>query len=184
MTDVTPQDVLSFWFEELTPKDWFERSDAVDEIIKSLFYDTWLQAQSGRCEDWHSTPEGALALIILYDQFPRNMFRESEKAFSTDALALDLANEAISKKFDLKLPETVRHFFYMPFMHSENLSDQDRCCAYIRKRISNPETVHHAEQHRDIIARFGRFPFRNEVLGRPSTEEEVTFLAEGYAPGS
>jgi len=184
VTEVTPQDVLEFWFEELSPQQWFERNETIDEKIKLRFYDTWLQAQNGACDTWRSTPEGLLALVILCDQFPRNMFRDSDKAFSTDALARDLANEAISNRFDLKLPETVRKFFYMPFMHSENMDDQDKCCDYIQKRLDDPETAHHAEQHRDIIAKFGRFPFRNAVLGRPSTEEEAAFLAEGYAPGT
>ena len=135
-------------------------------------------AAAGRLDDWQSRPDGTLALLLLLDQFPRNLFRGDARAFSTDAQARRIAEQAIARGIDrlFEIPE--RGFFYMPLMHSEDLADQERCLALFRD-AADPEGVKHAEIHADIIRRFGRFPHRNPALGRSTTEEERAFLEAG-----
>ena len=132
-------------------------------------------------QEWRETPEARLALVIVLDQFPRNMFRGSGKAFSTDKVALAAAKCAIDKNWDMKIDEPARQFFYMPLMHSENLIDQDRCVRLMLTRM--PETgapnLLHAKVHREVIRRFGRFPYRNEALSRQTTLPEAAFVNEG-----
>ena len=139
------------------------------------------KASRGELAHWRATPEGALAEILLLDQFPRNAFRDTPWAFATDALALEAAKAMVSAGLDKALPDDLRSFAYMPFDHSESLDDQDRAVELLTPL--SPEYACHAHAHRDLIARFGRFPHRNEILGRASTPEEITFLAEGgYRP--
>ena len=172
------QDILGFWFEEISPQEQFMGGPELDERIRTRFGEMWEQAVSGRFREWLETPDGALALIILLDQFPRNMFRGSGKSFDSDALARECSATAIGSGHDMGLPERKRLFIYMPYMHSEGMEDQQRCVELIRDRM--PETgalnLLHARAHRDIIGLFGRFPYRNEALGRESTDEEAGWM--------
>lgn len=183
------QDILTFWFEELTVEDWFSGDPALDKTISDRFgtlYDD-LADPSGNpnadvstaYESWLATPEGSLALILVLDQFPRNLFRNSPRAFGSDGLALRIANEAIGRGHDLETPVDRRVFFYLPFEHSEDLADQDRAINLIRERANISVYLDFAQRHRAVIARFGRFPHRNDILGRPSTAEETAYLNDG-----
>lgn len=178
---VGPQEVLSFWLDEIGPKGWYEQSDALDEAVRTQFEPTWREACDGKFSLWLTFPTGALAYIILMDQLPRNMFRESEQAFSSDKIALAAAKSAISKSWDMRIDEPARQFFYLPMMHSENLCDQERCVRLICERMPEhgASNMLHARAHRDVIREFGRFPYRNEALGRVSTKPELEFLARG-----
>jgi uncharacterized protein (DUF924 family) len=178
------EDVLAFWLDECSPSDWYKSDPAFDALIRDRFEDTWVTATEGSLGLWLTHATGTLAYIILTDQFPRNMFRGSAKAFSTDLLGLAAAKMAIDRRWDLKIDEPARQFFYLPLMHSEALADQDRAVRLIHSRM--PETGHanrdHACAHRTIIRDFGRFPYRNDVLGRRSSPAEQAFLdSGGYA---
>ena len=176
----TPAQVLDFWFGA-GPQKWFSKDDAFDAAIRQRFLPAYEAAAAGRLSDWEATPEAALALLIVLDQFPRNMFRGSPRAFAADPLALAIAKRAVAQNFDRQLDLPKRNFFYLPFQHSENLADQQRCVELSRQN-SDAEGVKWAELHADIIRRFGRFPHRNAVLGRVSTPEEQAFLdAGGFA---
>ena len=178
----TSAEILEFWFDEITPKEQFMGGPELDEQIRARFDGAWGRAVSGEFREWTNTAEGALALIILLDQFPRNMFRGSGKSFESDSMALEYAGKAIRDGFDLKLSDRRRLFVYMPFMHSEDLNDQNRCIELIRDRLPDAaENLLHARAHRDIIGRFGRFPYRNEALGRRNTDEETAWMENvGY----
>ena len=176
----TPAQVLGFWFGAGSEK-WFSRDDAFDAAIREQFLPTYEAAAAGRLADWEATPESALALILVLDQFPRNMFRGSPRTFAADALALAVAKRAVAQGFDQKLELPKRNFFYMPFMHSENPADQERCVALSRQN-ADENTLKYAKLHADIIRRFGRFPHRNALLGRSTTPAEQAFLdAGGFA---
>ncbi|TCP42151.1 DUF924 family protein [Rhodovulum marinum] len=177
-------EIIEFWLNEVGPGGWYKADPAVDEAITTRFKGHWESAHAGEFHDWPTNPEGALAFLILTDQFPRNMFRGDWRSFATDVLARAASKQAIEHNFDMRYPEPERQFFYMPLMHSECLMDQDRCVRLMLTRM--PETgadnLLHAKAHRELIRRFGRFPFRNEALHRGSSEEEVAFLeAGGYA---
>lgn len=179
MTDTGVDEVLAFWLDEVGEKGWYERSDRLDQTIRDRFGAAWRDADR-LAGAWRDTPDGALAALILTDQFPRNMFRDDPRAFATDALARDVAAGAIAAGFDLQTPEPQRQFFYMPYEHSEDLADQDRAVALFAQRMPG-ESLRHAQLHRDTIARFGRFPWRNTVLGRtPTPEEDALMAAGGY----
>jgi uncharacterized protein (DUF924 family) len=172
-----PRDVLDFWFKEIEPKAWFTNDPAFDEKTRSRFLDDVTAARAGQHDDWIDTPEGSLALLILLDQFPRNLFRGTADAFASDAKARDAARHAIDKGFDLETPHGIRQFFYMPLMHSEDMADQSACVELSRERRgADSDTYSYAVKHRDVIARFGRFPGRNAALGRTSTEAETEYL--------
>lgn len=176
--------VLRFWLDEVGPDGWYEGGAAVDEAVRERFRDTWAAAAAGALDGWSLRPDAALALVVALDQFPRNMFRGSEAAFASDAKALDTAKRAIAAGHDLRAGEPERQFFYLPLMHAESLADQDRCVRLILTRM--PKTGHivlpHARAHRDVIRRFGRFPYRNAALGRPHTSGERSWMeAEGHA---
>ena len=177
----TPAQVLDFWFG-VDPKKWYAKDDAFDADIRTRFLATYEAAAAGQLADWEAAaPDGALALTIVLDQFSRNMFRGSARTFAADAAALAVAKHAVERGFDKQLELKRRNFFYLPFMHSENLADQERCVALSRE-AGDPNTLKYAELHRDIIRRFGRFPHRNAVLGRVTTPEEQAFLdAGGFA---
>jgi uncharacterized protein (DUF924 family) len=177
----TPAQVLDFWFSA-GPGKWFSKDDAFDAAIRERFLPVYEAAAAGRLTDWEASAEGALALIIVLDQFPRNMFRGSPRTFAADALALAVAKRAIVRGFDKELGLPKRNFFYLPFMHAENLADQEQCVALSRE-AGDPNTLKYAEQHADIIRRFGRFPHRNPMLGRTTTPEEQAFLAGGGFAG-
>jgi uncharacterized protein (DUF924 family) len=181
---VSPQEVLSFWLDEVGPKGWYEANDALDQEIRDKFEPTWEAALAGKCAKWLTNAQDALAFLILVDQFSRNMFRGEGKAFASDGVALAAAKLAIDKGWDRKIDEPQRQFVYLPLMHSENLCDQDRCVRLMCERMpqSGQSNLTHARAHRDVIRQFGRFPYRNDALSRPSTAAEVAYLkAGGYA---
>lgn len=178
---MTPADILHFWFEEAGPPRWYAKDPAFDALVSDRFAPVQADAQAGRLDQWLDTADGALALVILLDQFPRNMYRDKAGAFASDARARMVANEAIRRGHDQGLPAPRRHFFYMPFEHSENLDDQARAVALMAAMGDGEDLVEWARKHYTVIERFGRFPHRNTILGRPSTPEEIAFLAE---PGS
>jgi uncharacterized protein (DUF924 family) len=171
-----PGEVLGFWFAEGDEERWFNVSPDFDREIAERFGAAHEDAAAGRLAGWEATPEGALALVIVLDQFPRNMFRESPKAFATDPLACAVAERAIEHGHDMAMPEDRRIFFYMPFEHAEDLALQHRCCELVRARCNRGKYVEFADRHCAVIARFGRFPHRNEALGRESTPEEIEYL--------
>lgn len=176
---MTPEEINRFWIEETGPAGWFGGGAALDQSIRDRFGAAWQRAPE-LAAAWKSTAEGMMAALILTDQFPRNMFREDPRAFATDALARALAEEGIAQGFDLQFPNPQRNFFYLPFEHSEDLADQDRAVALIGAR-STAEHLRHAQLHRDAIAHFGRFPWRNAALGRtPTAEEDALMAAGGY----
>ncbi|MFO6463828.1 DUF924 family protein [Jannaschia sp. KMU-145] len=174
-----PEDVLTFWLKECGPDDWYKGGDELDATISERFRDAWDAAAAGQLNHWATSARGALALLILTDQFSRNMHRGSGRAFETDPLARSVAKGAIDRGHDLAIPEPERQFFYMPLEHSENLADQERAVRLIMTRMDSPENLLHARAHREIIRRFGRFPFRNEALGRTTSPRERAFLDEG-----
>ena len=174
MTIATAADVLAFW-RAAGEKKWFAKNDAFDADIKSRFLDTYEAAAAGKLSDWEATPEDAVALTIVLDQFPRNMFRRDARAFAADATARAVADRALARGFDRQVPDELRMFFYLPLEHSETMADQERCCALF-KTLGNADLLHWAELHADIIRRFGRVPHRNAVLGRTTTPDEKTYL--------
>ena len=171
-------EVLTFW-EEAGPDAWYTHDESFDRTIRDRFGTLWDSAAVGDCDHWARGPRGALALIVLLDQFPRNMFRASPLAFATDARALRIASLALSRGWDLKITGDLRQFFYMPFMHSEHLTDQDRSVRLMKARMEGTNNLLHARVHREVIRRYGRFPYRNAALGRVSNPGEEAFLAGG-----
>jgi uncharacterized protein (DUF924 family) len=178
---IGPDEILEFWLDEIGPGGWYQASDALDAQIRDRFEATWEAACEGRFSLWLTYPSGALAYIILMDQFPRNMFRDTGKAFATDRVALAAAKSSIERNWDMKIDAPARQFFYLPLMHAENLSDQDRCVRLMYERMpeQGASNLLHARAHREVIRRFGRFPYRNEALSRNSTEPEKAYVAEG-----
>jgi uncharacterized protein (DUF924 family) len=177
----TPRDILQFWFSDRARTLWFEKDAVFDADIRARFGPLVHQAQTGGFEDWLSSPDGALALLLLLDQFARNIFRGQAKAFLGDARARAVAEEAIKRGFDRRYPLPDRVFFYLPFEHCETLASQDRFIALLEDCVREfgeaaAEFLEYGHRHRDIIKRFGRFPHRNEALGRATTEEEAAFL--------
>jgi uncharacterized protein (DUF924 family) len=177
----SPKAVIEFWLAA-GPDKWFTKDDAFDAEIRSRFLATYHAAVAGQLADWDNTAEGALALLITLDQFPRNMFRGSAQAFAADPLARQIAERAIARGFDRMVGPVEQQFFYLPFEHSESPADQERCVALFRA-TGNAEALKWAELHADIIRRFGRFPHRNAALGRTTTAEEQAFLDGGGFSG-
>ncbi len=179
-----PADIVDFWRAAGAAR-WFEKDPAFDEAIRLKFEPTHHAAARGEYEDWIETPEGALALLILLDQFPRNLYRGSAHQFAADPLARKLAAEAIARGHDRAFETELRSFFYLPYAHSEDMADQDRgvaLCQAQADEAGDPELVKWALIHRFIVERFGRFPHRNRALGRDTTPEEQAFLdAGGFA---
>ncbi len=172
--------ILDFWFQELTPKDWWQKDLAFDQMISQRFKEVHQAANHGELYLWRKTAKGRLAEIIVLDQFSRNMYRELPQSFASDSLALVLAQEAISLAADKALSAVERSFLYMPFMHSESLLIHNVALDLYRE--NGIESNYNFEvKHRDIIEQFGRYPHRNEILGRTSTNEEIEFLS---TPGS
>ncbi|MCE6961992.1 DUF924 domain-containing protein [Cereibacter sphaeroides] len=176
-----PVAVLDFWLGEIGPEGWYSVDAAVDQEIRDRFGDLWQAACDGGLEHWCEGTVGSLAFLILTDQFPRNMFRGEALAFATDPLARDAARKAIAAGWDLGAPEPERQFFYLPLEHSEAPEDQATAVRMFEERMpeTGAEGLLHAHAHAAIIARFGRFPFRNAALGRASTPEEEDFLSAG-----
>ncbi len=176
-----PEEVLRYWLDEIGPDGWYGGTVDLDADIKSKFLGSWEAAMDGACGLWLTYPVGTLAYIILTDQFPRNMFRDTEQAFSSDRHARAACKVAVTRDWDQRISEPARQFFYLPLMHSENLVDQDRAVRLIAMRMSRDlsDNLLHAQAHRDVIRQFGRFPFRNKALGRVSTPAEEAWLAAG-----
>lgn len=174
-------EILDFWFSTQSESRWYQSDDKFDKAIYKKFHELYTQAKAQRLHSWDTTPEGRLAYIIILDQFPRNMFRNTAQAFETDHLAVNMTYDGLQYGDDLWLkthkPDAWRAFFYMPLMHSESLEDQQRCVELFATH--GPEkNLHFARLHHDIIARFGRFPYRNVILNRTSTEHELHFLQQ------
>lgn len=176
------ENVLAFWFAPNTRGKWFAPDADFDEAVRRRLETLHLRAAEGALDQWRGTPRGCLALVILLDQVPRNIYRDDPRTYATDAQALDVARHALNEGFDASLSQVERLFLYMPFEHSEDMADQDRSVALIEGLDENPEWLDYAHRHRDVIARFGRFPHRNAVLGRRNTPEEARFLAD-HGPG-
>ena len=176
-----PEKVLNFWLDEIGPQGWYAVSDDLDRTITERFHDTWEGARRGTCGLWLTYPSGVLAYIIVTDQFPRNMFRGDPRAFATDKAAIAAAKMAIRRNWDLRIDEPARQFFYLPLMHSENLCDQEHCVRLICERMpdTGADSLPDARAHREVIRQFGRFPYRNATLGRPSTAAEAEYQAQG-----
>ncbi|KEQ12149.1 DUF924 family protein [Endozoicomonas numazuensis] len=189
------QEVLDFWFEgeplgDVQMSRWWKKNDAQDQLIKNKFGKLPEKVESGEHDEWLESAEGRLAAIIVLDQFPRNMFRGDPKSFQHDHNALALSREGVEKGYPDQLSELQQTFFIMPFMHSESLEDQDQCVRLFEKILGGAEeacksyiagSLEFAVKHRDIIEKFGRFPHRNSILGRASSDEELSFLQQ---PGS
>lgn len=175
------EDVLSFWLDEVGPDGWYMQDETVDQTIRDRFHEAWVGASEGAYSLWLTYPSGALAYIILTDQFPRNMFRGSGQAFATDHIAIAAAKASINKGWDMKIHEPARQFFYLPLMHSESLCDQDRCVRLMHERMPKSGAVNllHARAHREVIREFGRFPYRNDALSRPMTATEQAYVQTG-----
>jgi uncharacterized protein (DUF924 family) len=180
-----PQDIIGYW-REAGPRQWFAAKRAFDEAIRLKFEPVHHAAARGEYDAWTKTAEGCLALLILLDQFPRNLYRKSAHAFATDPKARAIARAAIAEGFDRQVEPLLRPFFYLPFEHSEDLADQEACvalCERLAQETGDEETLKWARLHLDIIVRFGRFPHRNPMLGRTTTDEEQAFLDEGGFAG-
>jgi len=176
-TIISHNEVLDFWFNELTPKQWWVRDSKVDAEMIKRFSSAHLAAAEGQLQQWRETPEGRLAEVIVLDQFSRNIYRNSAEAYAFDEMALALAQEAVRVNADKKLPVTQRAFLYLPYMHSESLDIHEEAVVL----FSQPGLEYNLEfeyKHKVIIERFSRYPHRNEVLGRTSTPEEIEFLKE------
>lgn len=182
MTQVpcSPSDVVRFW-RQAGPKRWFAHDDAFDAEFRQRFLAAHEDAVAGRLDPWRESAEGALALVLLLDQFPRNAFRGTPRMYATDAKARSVADAAIAAGLDRAVPGELRPFFYVPFMHSERLEDLER--SVVLNAEVGGESLRFARHHRDIVARFGRFPHRNAILGRASSPEEEAFLRDGGFAG-
>ena len=184
-------EILDFWFGQSDQPEhgkqrgfWFNKKPEFDQELRLRFLTDYQQAVAGQLDHWQESPKSCLALILLLDQFPRNMFRGSAQAFATDPQALEVAQHAVANGFDQELLTVQRWFVYLPFEHSENLDDQRKCVELFATLSDDPDstsTLNYAVRHREIIERFGRFPHRNEILGRANTPEEAEFLKQ---PGS
>ncbi len=175
--------MLTFWFSERVRPQWFDAASALDTEIREGFRATWRAAIAGRLTAWEETPAGALALTIVLDQFPLNMFRGTAQAFAGESAARAVAARAIERGFDAGLEDAGKAFLYLPYMHSERMADQERSVALF-EAAGLKSNLKWACHHREVVRRFGRFPHRNAVLGRASTPEEVVWLEspEGYHP--
>jgi uncharacterized protein (DUF924 family) len=178
---LTPADILAFW-RAADRERWYKRDAAFDAEVRSRFFELWQTAAAGELSSWEATDDGALALVIVLDQFPRNMFRDDIRTYSSDGLARAVADRAIARGADMGVEPALLEFLYMPLMHSEQLADQRRCVELFRK-TGNADNLKYAEDHADIIRKFGRFPHRNRILGRPTTLPEQAFLDSGGFSG-
>jgi uncharacterized protein (DUF924 family) len=181
IADIEPAGILAFW-REAGGERWYKLNDAFDAEVRHRFLALWQRAAAGELASWEASDDGALALVILLDQFPRNMLRGDPMTFSSDALAREVARRALARGADERVDPILREFLYLPLMHSEHLPDQLHCVELFRK-IDSSENLKYAEEHADVIRRFGRFPHRNRVLGRETTEEEQAFLDSGGFAG-
>lgn len=181
--NITPKDILDFWYSARVSPQWFASTPELDREIREKYATVWEQALAGELDDWRADPPGCLALVIVLDQFPLNMFRGEAKSFQSERKAVEVAWHAVKNHFDQHIDKTRLAFLYMPFMHSEYLAEQELSVSLYREARLDAN-ISFAEHHRDIIRRFGRFPHRNAILGRISTDEELKYLAtEGAFKG-
>ncbi|MFT5219215.1 MAG: hypothetical protein ACI9LO_000064 [Planctomycetota bacterium] len=169
------QEILDFWFSTEVTALWFKSTPEFDRLLSERYQDVWSQASRGELDHWSETGEGCVALVIVLDQFPLNMFRGQAKSFSSEAQSIEIVRKAIQQGLDVGLRDEYRSFLYMPFMHSENIDDQEKSVSL----LSAPGLDGHlrfAQHHRSIVERFGRFPHRNKILGRESRVEEIEYL--------
>jgi len=171
-------DLIDFWFADTTKPRWYDSNDAFDKLCEQRFEEAAQKAALGDLHAWEQSAKGALALVLLLDQIPRNIYRGTERAFASDRLAVAVTERAIDRGFDQQLDLEKRKFLYLPFMHSEDLTEQERSVA-LAEALGDEKTVHYAKDHADVIRQFGRFPHRNAILGRQATAEEDAFLAAG-----
>lgn len=176
----TANTLIDFWFNPDNQKFWFQSTPAMDDELRALFETTYLEALTHQHDDWMNSAAGSLALIILFDQLPLNIYRNTAAAFTTEKRALTIAKNAIKKQFDTSLNAAEKAFLYMPYMHSESLNDQQHAIE-LYDNASLTDNARFARHHHDIIKRFNRFPHRNTLLGRPSTPEEIQWLASEEA---
>ena len=179
--DVGPAGILAFW-REAGRERWYRRNEAFDADVRRRFLALYRQAAAGELASWETSDDGTLALVILLDQFPRNMFRGTPQAFASDPLARDVARGALERGVDRRVDPALREFLYMPFMHSEHLPDQELCIALF-EHAGHAESLTYAREHAGIIRRFGRFPHRNRLLGRETSPDEQAFLDNGGFAG-
>ena len=172
---LTKEDIINFWFEEISPEQWFKKDKKFDAMLLERAGTTVIKALNGQLDRWSKTSTGSVSLVILLDQFTRNIFRDTPKAFSGDEMALVLSQKSINSKWFSELSMMYKQFLLMPMMHSEDISIQEKSLPLF-KQHTNKRTYEFAVKHRDIIAKFGRFPHRNQIINRPSTEEELIFL--------
>jgi len=172
---IQPEDILSFWYSKQISSHWFNSTEEIDQEIRDKFYDVWLQAESGKLDNWLNTANGCLALTIILDQFPLNMFRGQLRSFATEAQAISVSKHAIALGYDQSLDKAQRVFLYMPLMHSENMDDQNMSVDMFQ-RAGLEANLRFAQHHRGIVEQFGRFPHRNAILGRESTPQEIAYL--------
>ncbi len=177
---ITPQMVIDFWFSPEVEKHWFNSTPALDREILERFEQLWISAAAGELDDWRNSALGALALVIVLDQFPLNMFRNQATAFETEQQAVTITLQAIDDGLDSALSGSQLAFLYMPLMHSENMKDQD-LSVRLYEKAGLKANEKFARHHREIVRRFGRFPHRNAVLGRKSSTEEITYLESPQA---
>jgi uncharacterized protein (DUF924 family) len=176
-THVAPAGILAFW-RDAGPARWYTSDDAFDAEVRRRFLGLWQKAAAGELSSWETSDDGALALVIVLDQFPRNMFRGDARIYASDERAQEVANRAVDRGVEARIDPTLREFLYLPFMHSEHLPDQLRCIE-LSRAAGHAESLKWAEHHANIIRRFGRFPHRNHLLGRATTLEEQAFLDQG-----
>lgn len=180
--DERAAEILEFWLRGIGEAGWYAPPEGLDETIRDKYLTLWEEARGGGLGDWAGEPRSCLALLLLIDQFPRNMFREDGRAFATDARAVGVAKRAIRLGFDQMVGLPERQFFYLPLMHSETVAHQEKCLRLMLMSFGPGSNLTHARAHRAVIREFGRFPYRNAALGRASTEPERRFLeAGGYA---
>ncbi|MCW8931156.1 MAG: DUF924 domain-containing protein [Gammaproteobacteria bacterium] len=173
--DFTPENILDYWYCERIKKHWFRSTPELDAEIKEKFEGVWESAANGELNHWADTAEGALALVIILDQLPLNMFRNQPKSFQTEQLSVQIARQAIAQKMDSQLPKNQLSFLYMPLMHSENLEDQE-FSVQLFERAGLEDNARFARHHKEIVEKFGRFPHRNSILNRQSTQQELDYL--------
>lgn len=160
------EDILNFWFYEIGRERWFDQGELLDAQIRDRFHKDYERAVRGELQKWEETPQGTLGLLLLLDEFPRRMFRNTSRAFETDEMALELARDAIIKHFDDRIDKQYKLLFYLPFLNSESVGDQRLALFYIRERVKDSEWLAIAEENHDTVQRYGRFPQRDAILGR------------------
>lgn len=178
--DEMSEEIIHYWFSDRIKSQWFSSTPELDREILDKYEALWDKAVQGELDEWSKSPTGSLALVLLLDQFPLNMFRNQAKSFSAEKKALEISRNAINLKLDQKIERAKIAFLYMPFMHSEDMDDQDISVKLYREKglVNN---IKFAEHHRDIVRKYGRFPHRNKILSRESTEEELIYLASDAA---